>query len=173
MTLARVRVAPDLWAYRLRDNGGTRPPRQENDPMQLIDARQIHELLAFDGLIDALRRAHLGGMPKHGSRFAFEEANAEAQPDRFIIIPAWQPGEGILAKFTTSFPLNKAAARRADGELGLRLHRRRDRRDPRRHGWRGDDLSQDRRRFRARHEPACAPDAETMLMAGQGSRPLS
>ena len=72
--------------------------------MQVIDAEKVHSLLEFKGLISALRQAHLGGMPKHGGRYAFEEPNEGAQPDRFIIIPAWEPGEGILAKFTTSFP---------------------------------------------------------------------
>jgi ornithine cyclodeaminase len=75
--------------------------------MRVINAAEVHANLPFDGLIEALRRAHLGSMPKHGSRLAFEEPNPDAQPDRFIIIPAWQPGEGILAKFTTSFPKNK------------------------------------------------------------------
>ena len=75
--------------------------------MRVIDAAEVHATLDFAGLIEALRRAHLGAMPKHGLRLAFEEANEDAQPDRFIIIPAWEPGEGILAKFTTSFPRNK------------------------------------------------------------------
>jgi ornithine cyclodeaminase/alanine dehydrogenase-like protein (mu-crystallin family) len=76
--------------------------------MLMIDADRVHELLDFEGLIAALKQAHLGGMPKKSDRIIFEEPNAEGQPDIFIILPAWQPGEGILAKLVTSFPNNKA-----------------------------------------------------------------
>jgi ornithine cyclodeaminase/alanine dehydrogenase-like protein (mu-crystallin family) len=76
--------------------------------MQLIDARQVHETLEFAGLIAALRQAHLGGMPKHNARYIFEDPQPEGQPDVFITLLAWQPGEGILSKLVTSFPGNKA-----------------------------------------------------------------
>jgi ornithine cyclodeaminase/alanine dehydrogenase-like protein (mu-crystallin family) len=76
--------------------------------MLMIDANRVHELLGFDGLIAALRQAHLGGMPKMSNRFIFQEPNPDGQPDVFIILPAWQPGEGILAKLVTSFPNNQA-----------------------------------------------------------------
>lgn len=75
--------------------------------MRIVDAQDVHAAMPFAGLIEAMRVAHLGAMPRHGSRLAFEEPNADGQPDRFIVIPAWQPGEAILAKFTTSFPRNK------------------------------------------------------------------
>jgi ornithine cyclodeaminase/alanine dehydrogenase-like protein (mu-crystallin family) len=76
--------------------------------MLMIDAKRIHELLDFEGLIAAIRKAHMGGMPKQSDRIAYEEPNPEGHPDIFIILPAWQPGEGILAKLVTSFPNNKA-----------------------------------------------------------------
>ncbi|RDE08604.1 ornithine cyclodeaminase [Pelagibacterium lacus] len=76
--------------------------------MLMIDSQRVHELLDFPGLIAALETAHMGGMPKQSDRQIYQEPNAEGQPDIFIILPAWQPGEGILAKLVTSFPNNKA-----------------------------------------------------------------
>jgi ornithine cyclodeaminase len=76
--------------------------------MQMIDARRVHELLDYPGLIAAIRKAHLGGMPKLADRHIYQELNGSGHPDSFIILPAWQPREGILAKLVTSFPRNKA-----------------------------------------------------------------
>lgn len=75
--------------------------------MEMIDSRRVHELLDFPGLIAALETAHMGGMPKQSDRQIYQEPNPEGQPDIFIILPAWEPGEGILAKLVTSFPNNK------------------------------------------------------------------
>lgn len=76
--------------------------------MKMIDAAQVHALLDYPGLIGALRQAHRGGMPKQSDRLIYQEPNPEGQPDIFIILPAWEPGEGILAKMVTSFPNNRA-----------------------------------------------------------------
>lgn len=76
--------------------------------MEMIDARRVHELLDFKGLIEALESAHQGGMPKQSDRLIYQEPNPQGQPDIFIMLPAWQPQEGILAKLVTSFPNNKA-----------------------------------------------------------------
>lgn len=76
--------------------------------MLMIDAARVHALLDFKGLIAALGQAHLGGMPKWSDRFFHQEPDPDGQPDIFIILPAWQPDEGILAKMVTSFPRNKA-----------------------------------------------------------------
>jgi ornithine cyclodeaminase/alanine dehydrogenase-like protein (mu-crystallin family) len=76
--------------------------------MLMIDAKQVHDLLDFKGLIAALETAHMGGMPKQSDRHIYQEPNEKGQqPDIFIILPAWEPGEGILAKMVTSFPNNK------------------------------------------------------------------
>ncbi len=32
--------------------------------MQMIDAQRVHELLEYNGLVEAIREAHLGEMPK-------------------------------------------------------------------------------------------------------------
>lgn len=75
--------------------------------MQFIDASRVHELLAYEGLIEALRKAHLGAMPRIADRHMYEEPQVEGPPDIFILLPAWQPQEGLLAKVVTSFPRNK------------------------------------------------------------------
>jgi len=75
--------------------------------MQLIDAQQVHELLEYHGLIEAIRQAHLGAMPKMSDRIIYQEANEQGPPDSFIILPAWQPQEGLLCKLVTSFPGNR------------------------------------------------------------------
>ncbi|WP_404934191.1 ornithine cyclodeaminase family protein [Nitratireductor sp. L15S-10] len=76
--------------------------------MEMIDARRVHELLDYEGLFAALEAAHRGGMPKQSDRLIYQELNPDGQPDIFIILPAWEPQEGILAKLVTSFPNNKA-----------------------------------------------------------------
>lgn len=76
--------------------------------MQMIDANRVHDLLDYPGLIAAIKKAHLGGMPKLSDRLIYEQPHQSGQPDIFIILPAWQPQEGILAKLVTSFPRNKA-----------------------------------------------------------------
>lgn len=76
--------------------------------MELINADRVHELLDYKGLVPAIRQAHLGGMPRHSDRSIYEEPNAEGHPDSLIILPAWEPDEGILAKLVTSFPNNKS-----------------------------------------------------------------
>jgi ornithine cyclodeaminase/alanine dehydrogenase-like protein (mu-crystallin family) len=74
--------------------------------MQMIDAQRVHELLEYNGLIEAIREAHLGEMPKMSDRIIYHEPNDEGPPDSFIILPAWQPQEGLLCKLVTSFPGN-------------------------------------------------------------------
>ena len=74
--------------------------------MQIIDAQTVHELLEYGGLVEALRQAHLGEMPKYSDRMIYQQANPRGHPDAFIVLPAWQPGEGLLCKVVTSFPNN-------------------------------------------------------------------
>lgn len=75
--------------------------------MQMIDAARVHQLLGYEGLVEALRKAHLGGMPKMSDRHIYEEPHADGRPDVFILLPAWEPKEGMLVKLVTSFPRNK------------------------------------------------------------------
>lgn len=74
--------------------------------MQMIDAQRVHELLDFPGLVEAIRRAHLGEMPKMSDRIIYQEDNQQGHPDSFIILPAWQPQQGLLCKLVTVFPDN-------------------------------------------------------------------
>lgn len=75
--------------------------------MQTIDAVRVHELLDYPGLVAALEQAHRGGRPKLTDTHVYEEKAPGGAADHFIILPAWQPGEGILAKLVTSFPENR------------------------------------------------------------------
>ncbi len=75
--------------------------------MQLIDAQRVHDLLAYDGLVEALREAHLGDMPKYADRIDYHESNPNGHTDSFIVLPAWQPREGMLCKLVTVFPGNR------------------------------------------------------------------
>ena len=77
--------------------------------MQLIDAQRVHELLEYGGFVEALRVAHLGDMPKHSDRIIYQEPGADGHTDSFIVLPAWQPQEGMLCKLVTVFPGNRAA----------------------------------------------------------------
>lgn len=75
--------------------------------MELIGAARVHELLAYDGLIEALRQAHLGGMPTMSDRHIYQQPHPDGRPDILILLPAWQADDGILAKVVTSFPRNR------------------------------------------------------------------
>jgi ornithine cyclodeaminase len=76
--------------------------------MRVITADEVHRLLDYPVLIEGLRAAHHGAPPPHHGRYIFGEPNPGAQPDYLIVLPAWEPGVGILVKMVTSFPLNKA-----------------------------------------------------------------
>jgi ornithine cyclodeaminase/alanine dehydrogenase-like protein (mu-crystallin family) len=76
--------------------------------MRMIDAREVHDRLGFAGLIEALRTAHLGGMPKMSDRMIYQEPHEDGDSDAFIILPAWQPGEALMCKLVTSFPKNRS-----------------------------------------------------------------
>ena len=79
------------------------------DAMQVVDAARVHELLEYGGFVDALFDAHLGEMPKYSDRLDYHEPNANGHTDSFIVLPAWQPREGLLCKLVTVFPGNRAA----------------------------------------------------------------
>lgn len=74
--------------------------------IEFIDADDVHRMLDFETLVSALEEAHKGDTPRH-DRHLMEEPRGDDQPDIFINLPAWQPGEGIGVKLVTSFPRNK------------------------------------------------------------------
>jgi ornithine cyclodeaminase len=76
--------------------------------MQVFDFAAVHRHLPFARLIDVLEAAHRGPEPRHSRHFAEDPAPDGGHPDVFILLPAWQPGEGIGVKLVTSFPRNRA-----------------------------------------------------------------
>jgi alanine dehydrogenase len=84
--------------------------------MRVIDADDIHRLLDFPSLIDALRAMFRAGCEvplRHHHRIAARVA--EGTPGTLMMMPAWQPGGSLGIKIVTVFPDN---ARRPDNALG-------------------------------------------------------
>jgi len=85
--------------------------------MQVIGADDVHRLLDFPSLIDALRAMFQDGCEvpaRHHHRVALDHRVAPAAADdaegTLLIMPAWQPGRSLGIKIVTVFPGN---ARRA------------------------------------------------------------
>jgi ornithine cyclodeaminase len=75
--------------------------------MQFFDAAAVHRHLPFARLMDALEEAHRGPAPRHQRHITEEPRPEGGHPDIFIMLPAWQAGEGLGVKLVTSFPGNK------------------------------------------------------------------
>ena len=75
--------------------------------MRFVDAALVHAAMPWAGLIEALRQAHRARKPQIG-RAVLQEPRADSQPDVFLTIPAWQPGEALGCKLVASFPGNLA-----------------------------------------------------------------
>jgi ornithine cyclodeaminase/alanine dehydrogenase-like protein (mu-crystallin family) len=75
--------------------------------MKFVDAAEVHRLLDWPYAIEALRQAHLGGLPQTG-RAVLEEPRADGQPNVLISVSAWQPGTALGVKLVASFPGNVA-----------------------------------------------------------------
>ncbi len=75
--------------------------------MQVISGDEIHRLLDFPSLIDALRAMFRDGCEapaRHHHRVA--AATAEGAPGTLLLMPAWQAGRGLGIKIVTVFPDN-------------------------------------------------------------------
>ncbi len=75
--------------------------------MRVIGGDDIHGLLDFPSLIDALRTMFQGGCEvplRHHHRIA--PATAESTPGTLLIMPAWQAGRSLGIKIVTVFPDN-------------------------------------------------------------------
>src|SRR5688572_213070 len=75
--------------------------------MQVIGADDIHRLLDFPSLIDALRAMFLSGCevpPRHHHHIA--AATADRAPGTLLIMPAWQPEGSLGIKIVSVFPDN-------------------------------------------------------------------
>lgn len=69
-------------------------------PLRVISAAEVHELCAWERLIDGLAEAHRGPKPQLGRTSL---ANAD---DHYIDMPAWLPGIAMGSKLVTVMPGN-------------------------------------------------------------------
>lgn len=73
--------------------------------MKFVDAAQVHELLDWPYLIEALRQSHHGPRPQ-SARALLQQPRPARQPNTFNAITAWQPDEAIGVKLVATFPDN-------------------------------------------------------------------
>jgi alanine dehydrogenase len=79
--------------------------------MQVIGSDDIHRLLDFPSLIEALRAMFQGGCevpPRHHHSVA--PATTDGSQGTLLIMPAWQPGRSLGIKIVTVFPGNTRRA---------------------------------------------------------------
>src|SRR5579864_1595380 len=79
--------------------------------MQLIGAGDIHRLLDFPSLIEALRRAFRTGCevpPRHHHEFA--PSTPDGAPGTLLLMPAWRADGALGVKIVTVFPDNAKRA---------------------------------------------------------------
>lgn len=82
-----------------------------NGAMQIIGAEEIHRLLDFPSLVEALRAMFRDGCevpPRHHHRVA--PSAADGTPGTLLLMPAWQPGRSLGIKIVTVFPDNTRRA---------------------------------------------------------------
>lgn len=75
--------------------------------MHVFDATAVHAALPWPYLIEALRKAHLGGMPASEVVVQSDPAGGEAQ---FVTLPGWAPGGPVVVKMVGVFPQNASLA---------------------------------------------------------------
>ena len=71
--------------------------------MHVFDAAAVHDALAWEFLIEALRQAHLGAMPASDVVVQSDPGGSEGQ---FVTLPGWAPGGPIVVKMVGVFPQN-------------------------------------------------------------------
>jgi len=71
--------------------------------MKFFNAAAVHKALPWTYLIEELRAAHLGAMPKSDVVVQADPAGTEAQ---FVTLPGWAPGGPIVVKMVGVFPQN-------------------------------------------------------------------
>ena len=74
--------------------------------MEMIGAEQVHALLDWPGLIEALRRGHLAPVDQTEA-LLLREPRAGGTND-LLVLPAWRHGGAIGVKLVTVFPENPA-----------------------------------------------------------------
>ena len=75
--------------------------------MRMIDAKEVHRLLDYPSLIEALNRAHLSDAPRS------DAALLQDGDHSFLALPAWRPGGALGAKLVAVFPENAEAGKPA------------------------------------------------------------
>jgi ornithine cyclodeaminase len=75
--------------------------------MRMVDGDQVHALLDYPGLIDALRQGHVAGVDQAQSTL-LTQALATGGENSFLALPAWQHDEALGIKVVTVFPENLA-----------------------------------------------------------------
>ena len=74
--------------------------------MQLIDASQVHQLLAYPSLVHTLAEAHKSDVELVPSAVS-QKPTATGDTAHFLALPAWQKDQALGAKLVTVFPDNE------------------------------------------------------------------
>lgn len=77
--------------------------------MRFLDASQVHALLDFAGLVEALEQGHRAP-PPDSERLLMSHRGPGDEADHFVLLPAWQGGEALGIKVATVFPGNLSKA---------------------------------------------------------------
>jgi ornithine cyclodeaminase len=83
-------------------------PAPSNAAPRLVTAEEVHELCAWEDLIEALAEGHRGPKPQVGR--ASLESGDGAKRQSYIDMPAWQPGVAMGSKLVTVMPDNPDGA---------------------------------------------------------------
>ena len=73
--------------------------------MLLVDAEAVHRLLDYPSLVEALRQAHRGPVPKSEHLVQDEPENGD---NKFVALVGWQKDALIAVKLVGVFPSNHA-----------------------------------------------------------------
>ncbi len=77
--------------------------------MRVVGAEQVHALLDYPSLVEALRELNRRGVDRI-ERFALAEPLADGRRNDWLILPAWQFGRHFGAKLVSVFPGNEKRA---------------------------------------------------------------
>jgi ornithine cyclodeaminase len=85
---------------------GITPRSGEEISIKIVGAENVHRLLDYPGLIEALADAHCRDRPLN-TRVLFETPDeAGGSGEGFLVLPAWAPGRAFGAKLVTLMPTN-------------------------------------------------------------------
>jgi len=85
------------------------PPPGEGTSIRIVGADDVHRLLDYPGLTEALADAHCRDKPLD-TRVLLETPDEAGGPgEGFLVLPAWAPGRAFGAKLVTLMPANDEA----------------------------------------------------------------